>query len=373
VLPVSSWKLPIRGVVEMAKFTDGFSCPICQTIEKKESCPQHPNLLMDLYLVQPYTPSQADGQPWRLYRWTADCKEADLVCAMPGATPLDLHNAGRIGVALSACREISTKALQRGYIQTLLQLPLLVADHLSHPTVATQERLKKQVALIQSRGRANDGPYRDGHNNQSGKTDFDLTLAQEWHTSLWGEITSSLQEDGFVVEDRSSFSKQLDGERVGIVNLYEFYAKDTLRVVADIGIYHETLVVKTMQELTAYPRGACAHQTQVSLEESLEFVFSDDDPKLIESFVTAVKKSAQEFFNHYIDLHSVCLKLADGGARDGNVFPIVQTLLGNRRDARECAKAWLKRWSPYPKNTAYVEHYFKVFIPGLKKLESISK
>jgi hypothetical protein len=119
-----------------------------------ENCPEHPDALMDMFLEFNYQPcKKTDGTPWQLMGWDSD-GITSLVCTMNGATKLDSQNAWRIGSALNACREISTLALGHGYIQTLQQLPLLISDHLADPTEATEERLRKLLALIQSRGRS---------------------------------------------------------------------------------------------------------------------------------------------------------------------------------------------------------------------------
>ena len=90
-----------------------------------ENCPEHPDALMDLFFESDYqTCKSNDGSPWQLRRWDSD-GTASLVCTMSGDTQLDSQNAWRIGSALNACREISTLALDHGYIQSLQQLPLL--------------------------------------------------------------------------------------------------------------------------------------------------------------------------------------------------------------------------------------------------------
>lgn len=364
----------------MAELIAGYSCPICccEAVDA-ESCPEHPDALMDLFLESDYqTCKKNDGSPWRLMRWDSDGTASD-VCTMTGETQLDSQNAWRIGSALNACREIPTLALDHGYIQTLQQLPLLISDHLTDPTQATEERLRKQLALIQSRGRSTDfsqeydssEDVEDNDDDCSEPSTFDLNLPKQWHKEVWQTITHSLAASGFKQEEQYVFSKQLHDGRLGIIHLVEVYKPQSLEISAHVAICHQTLI-STFEQLTGDPRRLGFRYTELRSNDYLCGQFNAYDREEVDELIAVSSESIDTLFRDYPDLHSICLGLANKETTDPFSFPIVQAFLGNKKAAVTHANDWVNRWSNYPRNAEGVADYLKNFIPGIKKIKSIS-
>jgi hypothetical protein len=138
--------------VQMSSLIYGYACPTCEIVTQLKSCSKHPELVMDLVLDNTYTPAKmSDIAPWMLM----EPKNEGYVpvCIMPGSGESDGSAAFYIGTVLTACKEIPERALANGYIQTLQELPALVSDYLENPTDISKNKLMKQLALIQSRGR----------------------------------------------------------------------------------------------------------------------------------------------------------------------------------------------------------------------------
>ncbi|MBP9092075.1 hypothetical protein KBI23_13695 [bacterium] len=358
---------------------EGYACPTCCDVVDVENCPEHPDALMDLFFESDYqTCKSNDGSPWQLRRWDSD-GTASLVCTMSGDTQLDSQNAWRIGSALNACREISTLALDHGYIQSLQQLPLLVSDHLADPTPATEERLRKQLALLQSRGRSKDLSNEYDSSEDDDDTDddcsepstFDLNLPKQWHGEVWQTIKHTLAASGFKQEEQYVFSKQLDDGRLGIIHLTEMYKRQSLEISANVAICHQTLI-ETVQQLTSYPRRLGVRYTELRSEDYLCGQFNGYDRKEADELIAVSSEYIEALSRDYPDLHSICLGLVNRETIDPFSGPIVQAFLGNKKAAVTHANDWVKRWSKYPRNAEGVADYVKNFIPGIKKIKSIS-
>ncbi len=375
----------------MAELIAGYACPICCNVleENEETCSEHQDALMDLNLDTRYQASKTPGEsPWRLLRRDSDGTTSE-VCSMNGATQLDLVNADRIICALNACREISTLALRNGYIQTLQQLPLLISDHLNQQTTFTEERLRKQLALVQSRGRSidlsldypatentDDDDDEDEREEDDDYEDFDLISPKLWHASVWQEIVSNLKTAGFQQEEQYVFSKQLTdddadaGGRLAIVNLSESYKRNSLEVAANVATCHETFI-ETIQRLMGFSRSAAIRQTELKAARYTTCEFDVDNQSGADELVAAIEENLKKQFHEYPDLRSLCLGLIESANNDAYTTPLAQALLGDKNAAIALANEWIVSWSAYPRNAEHTAKYKKTFVQGLKKIKSI--
>jgi hypothetical protein len=377
---------------DMAELVAGYTCPTCCVVVQDENCSLHPDALMDLFLNNDYQVCQNDEEsPWRIVLWDDNHLITSSVCSMNGTRKIDRLNAEHIATTLNACREIPTAALENGYIQTLQQLPLLVSDHLSQPTAAIKNRLHKQLALIQSRGRSTDcelscDDFNDPENESyySGSPDdesdddsviysdtsFDPDLPKVWQADVWLTITDLLQAS-FKKEEVNIYSQKLKDGRLVTIKLDASYKHSALEVSIDFSICHENLI-KTMQQLTGFRRISNLCYSRLQTSNSLHSSFSDTDKDAAEELVALTKMHSDRLFNKYPDLHSICLGLSKL-TEPSNVYivPIAQTLLGNHEAALAHIKEWCVEWSKDPINDEHVAKYIKDCALVLKAIKPI--
>jgi hypothetical protein len=397
-LPVCLWLTSIQGDFDMAELIAGYTCPTCCLVVQDENCSLHPDALMDLFLNNEYQVCQDDDDsPWRIVLWDDNHLITSPVCSTSGRRKIDRLTAEHIATALNACREIPTAALENGYIQTLQQLPLLVSDHLNNlnqPTAAIKNRLRKQLALIQSRGRSIDcelscadfndpendycvGPDDESDDDDNdviySDTSFDTDLPKLWQADVWKTITDLLQVAGFKKEEVNIYSQKLKDGRLVTVKLDASYKHSALEVSIDFAICHENLI-KTMQQLTHHGRDLSLSYSRLQTNISLRSSFSDTDKDAAEELVAMTKMHSDRLFNKYPDLHSICLglnKLTEPS--NAYIVPIAQTLLGNHEAALAHIKEWCVEWSKDPINDDHIAKYIKDCAQVLKAIKPIAE
>lgn len=376
----------------MAELVAGYACPTCCVVVEEENCSLHPDALMDLFLNNEYQVCQNDDDsPWRIVLWDDNHLITSPICSTSGRRKIDRLTAEHIAATLNACREIPTAALENGYIQTLQQLPLLISDHLNQPTAAIKNRLRKQLALIQSRGRSiacevscadfndSENDYCVGQGSESddndviySDTNFDTDLPKLWQAEVWQTINALLQAAGFKEEEPYIYSQTLEDGRLVTVHLHDSYKQSCLEVSIDFVICHENLIT-TMQQLTRHGRGLNLRYSELHTSNSLRCSFSDTNKDAAEELVAMTKIHIDRLFNKYPDLHSICLGLSKlVKPNNAYIVPIAQTLLGNHEAALAHIKEWCVEWSKDPINDDHIAEYIKDCALVLKAIKPIN-